>query len=50
MIHEPRIDSSSFYHFGTKMSRGMKHPVVNAVHFEAATRKYGSDGVREKNG
>lgn len=42
MIHEPRIDSSSLYHFDTKMPRGMRHPVVNAVHFEAATRKYGS--------
>lgn len=43
MIHEPRIDSSSVYHFGTKMPRGMRHPVVNTVHFEAATRKYGSE-------
>lgn len=41
MIHEPRIDSSSFYHFGTEMPRGMRHPVVNTVHFDAATRKYG---------
>lgn len=40
MIHKPRIDPSSFYHFGTKMPRGMRHPVVNAAHFEAATRKY----------
>lgn len=42
MIHEPRIDSRPFYHFGTKMPRGMRHPVVNAAHFEAAARKYGS--------
>lgn len=41
MIHEPRIDSSSFYHFGIEMPRGMRHPVVNTARFDVATRKYG---------
>lgn len=41
MIHEPRIDSSSFYHFGIEMPRGMRHSVVNTARFDVATRKYG---------